>query len=71
MKKVIILLTALILSGCTTYSAFEKGENEEEYYLITNTRILFIISIPAIDRCNVDENKIMTCESLGIPAKSN
>ena len=61
MKKIITLLTALILSGCTTYSSMERGD-DDEYYLLKNTQLFFVINIPTIDKCTAGDVK-MVCES--------
>ena len=59
MKKLILLL-AILLSGCTTYSNIETID-DNEYYLVKNTRLLFVISIPAIDKCSAGEDEILEC----------
>lgn len=63
MKKLLLVIMAIALSGCTTYSHMEQSSNEDEYFLVKNTRLLFIISIPTIDKCSVLEDEKLKCLS--------
>jgi len=55
-----LALTIVFLTGCTTYSHLEKGENDE-YYLVKNTRLFFFISIPSVEKCKKDDKGNLGC----------
>ena len=62
MKIIFLSLVTILLIGCTRYSHLEKGE-DNEYYLVQNSQILFF-SFPSVEKCTLDENNKFKCNNV-------